>query len=134
MATEKTTRGVTVLVPGAQPEMPAESPGAAPAPGPTPPVSGLAPENEGAKPPESVDLEALRDQIRREERASLHAELTEQMQVASTVVSKQAGKAPARSKHDYRNMRAADIDPATLTAPVMTLDGYLCPPAPEAKK
>jgi hypothetical protein len=39
-----------------------------------------------------------------------------------------------RESQDYRQMRAADIDPTTLTAPVLTLDGYLCPPTPEAKK
>lgn len=29
----------------------------------------------------------------------------------------------------YANMRAADIDPTTLTHPVMTKDGWLCPEA-----
>lgn len=34
---------------------------------------------------------------------------------------------------NYREMHAADIDPTTLSAPVMTLDGYLCPATPEKK-
>lgn len=38
-----------------------------------------------------------------------------------------------RSDRDYRNMRAVDIDASTLTSPVLTLDGYLCPPVPEKK-
>lgn len=38
-----------------------------------------------------------------------------------------------RSDRDYRNMRAADIDASMLTSPVLTLDGYLCPPTPEKK-
>lgn len=33
------------------------------------------------------------------------------------------------TRGSYRNMRAADIDATKLTAPVMTLDGWLCPPA-----
>jgi len=41
---------------------------------------------------------------------------------------------PLVSRGSYRTMRAADIDHTKLTAPVMTLDGWLCPPAPEAKK
>lgn len=43
-------------------------------------------------------------------------------------------KERVREHQDYRTMRAADIDPATLTSPVLTLDGYLCPLPPEAKK
>ncbi len=85
--------------------------------------------------PSAVDMEAMRAQIREEERAILRDELSVQMQAASKAIEGTVGNAAApRHKRDYRNMRAADIDPATLTAPVMTLDGYLCPPAPEAKK
>lgn len=85
----------------------------------------------------AIDIEALRAQIRAEERDNARRELGQQIEAASQVVgrSDSTGSAAApRSKADYRNMRAADIDPATLTAPVMTRDGYLCPPAPEAKK
>lgn len=78
------------------------------------------------------NLEALRAQIREEERAILRDELGKQIQAASAAIG--GTPAPAHSKADYRTMHAADIDPTTLTAPVMTLDGYLCPPAPEAKK
>ena len=42
----------------------------------------------------------------------------------------------AMGRSSYRNMRADDIDASTLTAPVMTLDGWLCPvaaPSPKQK-
>lgn len=45
-------------------------------------------------------------------------------------VSAPAGK-PGRGS--YRNTPSADIDHTKLTAPVMTADGWLCPPAPAAK-
>lgn len=87
----------------------------------------------GAAP--AFDLDALRAEIRAEEMAKLQEELAQQLKVASAVVDKNvAAAAPApRSKNDYRNMRAADVDPATLTAPVLTLDGYVCPLPPEKK-
>ena len=39
----------------------------------------------------------------------------------------------AKGRGSYRNTPAADIDHTKLTAPVMTADGWLCPPAPAAK-
>lgn len=87
---------------------------------------------------QTFDIEALRAEIRAEEMAKLQDELAQQLHAtntaASTVLAKPGAAAPAqRSKSDYRNMRAADVDPATLTAPVLTLDGYVCPVAPEKK-
>lgn len=86
---------------------------------------------------QTFDIEALRAQIRAEEMGKLQAELAQQLHAANTAASTvltKPGAAPAqRSKSDYRNMRAADVDPATLTAPVLTLDGYVCPVAPEKK-
>lgn len=35
---------------------------------------------------------------------------------------------------DYAKMRADEIDPATLTRPVLTQDGWVVPHKPEAKK
>ena len=84
----------------------------------------------------AFDLEALRHQIRQEEREAARRELGAQIQAASSVID---GAAPAtgstyRTKSDFRNMYAREIDHTTLTAPVMTRDGWLCPPAPVAKK
>jgi hypothetical protein len=81
-----------------------------------------------------VDMEALRAHIREEERALIRAEFAEHSTAAKSKAVTEFHQAQPRSKAEYRNMRAADIDHTTLTAPVMTLDGYLCPPAPEAKK
>lgn len=134
----KSTRVVNVQVPGEAPKAPEQ----AAAPQPTEqakaePDAASATATDSSGGTASVDMEALRAHIREEERAilqaELRAELGQQIQAASTALSATA-PAPARSKRDYANMRAADIDPATLTAPVKTLDGYLCPPAPEAKK
>lgn len=47
------------------------------------------------------------------------------------IVDEPVASKPGRG--GYRTMRAADIDHTKLTAPVMTLDGWLCPPAPEKK-
>lgn len=82
------------------------------------------------------DLEAIRAQIRAEEQAKARAELGEQIQAAQAGLdqSGKAAKAAPATRGSYRNMSAADIDPASLTAPVMTRDGWLCPPAPEAAK
>lgn len=90
----------------------------------------------GTHNPDPLDLDALRAQIRDEERAKAREELAGQIQAASTAINVGGGASakPAHTRSDYRNMSAADIDPSTLTAPVMTRDGYLCPPAPEAKK
>ncbi len=38
-----------------------------------------------------------------------------------------------RTKADYRTMRAADINVAELTSPVLSAEGWVCPPAPEKK-
>lgn len=75
---------------------------------------------------------ALREQIRAELLAELQTELktaTAAVEGKGANVRKFANSAP----RNYRDMRAADIDPTTLTAPVLTLDGYLCPITPEKK-
>lgn len=95
-------------------------------------------QTEGSAAP-AIDMDALREQIRAEEQAKLRAELSEQIQTAkgqiqaSETVAAKPGAKPA-GRRDYLHMRADDIDPVTLTAPVRTKDGWLCPPAPEAKK
>lgn len=142
MTASKTNRVTNVQTPGEAPKE-AQAPvatggGAGPDIGTATPASATT-STASTAPSDPIDLEALRAHIREEERAiardELRAELGQQIQAASTALSATtAAPAPGRSKADYRNMRAADIDPATLTAPVMTLDGYLCPPAPEAKK
>lgn len=43
-------------------------------------------------------------------------------------------KQRVREKADLRKMHAADIDAATLTAPVLCLDGWVCPNPPEKAK
>ncbi|MFM9438073.1 hypothetical protein ACFDR9_005176 [Janthinobacterium sp. CG_23.3] len=133
MSTVKTSRVLAVQVPGE-------------ALTPAPDAAGAqlnldqAPHSEGVKPeapPEKVpelalpDLAEIRAEAMAQARAEIHAELGAQIQAASTVL--QAQPVPATSRHDYRRMRAADIDHTTLTSPVMTLDGYLCPPPPAAK-
>jgi len=146
----KNSRVTNVLVPGEQPaKAPEELTGTAgntadlANAGSTPPAGGTDHgtllESDtgaaGATAAPALDVDALRAQIRAEEMGKLQDELAQQLQAASTVVGNRATPAPAapRSKSDYRNMRATDIDPTTLTAPVMTLDGYLCPVAPEKK-
>lgn len=39
-------------------------------------------------------------------------------------------RAPRTKPTNYSQMRAADIDPAQLTAPVLSLDGWVMPLAP----
>lgn len=43
-------------------------------------------------------------------------------------------KQRVREKSDLRQMRAGDIDASTLTAPVLCLDGWVCPNPPEKAK
>lgn len=45
--------------------------------------------------------------------------------------AKKAASKPSRE--DYAKMRAADVDPATITAPVLTLDGYVVPAPKDGK-
>lgn len=45
----------------------------------------------------------------------------------------EAAPVPASGRGAYRKMRAVDVDHTKLTAPVLTLDGWVCPPAPTAK-
>jgi len=82
------------------------------------------------------DIDALRAQIRQEEQARARAELASQIQAASTVVGAGDVAAPAAApltRADYKTMRADQVDPTTLTAPVMTRDGWVCPVPPEKK-
>lgn len=37
------------------------------------------------------------------------------------------------TREDYAKMRAADVDPTTITAPVLTLDGYVVPAPKDGK-
>lgn len=127
-------RALNVQVPGAAPKVQLETakPGAAAG------TENSAAAGAGTAP----DLEAIRAQIRDEERANARAELASQMQTAVSAAGTVLGTSSALpavslsglTKRDYANMRADDIDPATLTGPVLTLDGYLCPNPPEAKK
>ncbi len=129
---EKRTRAVNVQVPGEAPAQPEQALPNTAASGqaafvpPAPPI-------DEAK-PEVLDLDAIRMQIRAEEQASIRAELGAQIQAAASVVSQPALGTVAASRSNYRTMRAADIDHTKLTAPVLCLDGWVCPPAPEAKK
>lgn len=143
----KSTRATNIQVPGAQP--PAEQPGndqgtttgAADAPGAS--SAGEKPETAVTTAGSSTttgaadvfDIDALRAQIRLEEQARARAELASQIQAASTVVAADvaAPAAAPRARADYKTMRADQVDPATLTAPVMTRDGWVCPVPPEKK-
>lgn len=82
----------------------------------------------------AVDIEALRAQIRAEEQAKARTELMSQAQVALKVASVKPATTVAAARGSYRTMSADDIDAASLTAPVMTKDGWLCPPPPTEKK
>lgn len=88
----------------------------------------------------AFDLEKLRAQIREEEQIRARTELASQIHAASTVIGASNPAAPAAAptvaplaKGDYKNMRADQVDPKTLTAPVMTRDGWVCPVPPEKK-
>lgn len=136
------TNVTKVQVPGEEqpkPDLdkPAEGAVKQPEDSPQPPADDAAPNQSAPYPTDAIDIEAMRAQIRAEERASIHAEMNHEMRAASKAMGKVGGNISTlshRSKADYANMRAADIDHTTLVAPVMTKDGYLCPPPPEAKK
>jgi len=122
MTAAKTNRVTNVQVPGEAPKAEQES-------------AAREEQDQGhatSAPSDALDIDALRAQIREEERANARAELGEQIQAASTVIASPA--AAPKSKGAYAKMRAADVDPATLTAPVLTLDGYVCPLPPTATK
>lgn len=79
-------------------------------------------------PSDALDIEALRAQIRDEERAKARAELGAQIQAATSVLDDGAPlETASRGNTDYRNMRAVDVDQSKLTGPVLTLDGYVVP-------
>lgn len=82
----------------------------------------------------AIDLEAERAKIREEERAAARVELAKQVAAAAEALEEPPVPTTsiATSRRAYRDKNAADIDPSTLTAPVLTKDGWLCPPAPEA--
>lgn len=67
------------------------------------------------------------EQIRAEELAKLQAELR------ATEQSKGVGADAPVAARNYREMRADQVDPTTLTAPVLTKDGWVCPATPEKK-
>ncbi len=135
-------RATNVQVPGEEKkpeaEQPKETQGGQGAEGSETAEGTGAGQTEGSTAAPAINMDALREQIRAEEAAKLRAELSEQIEaakgdikVAETIAAKPSAK-PGR--RDYLQMRAEDIDPASLTAPVRTKDGWLCPPAPEAKK
>lgn len=83
----------------------------------------------------TVDVDALREQIRAEEQAKLRTELQQQASAATAVAKAPAKRTTvAMSRGAYKDMHAHEIDASTLTAPVMTKDGWLCPPPHEEKK
>ncbi|CUI55506.1 hypothetical protein [Achromobacter xylosoxidans] len=53
------------------------------------------------------------------------------MQIAEPPKAKKSLGKPSRE--DYAKMRAADVDPSTITAPVLTLDGYVVPAPKDGK-
>lgn len=65
-------------------------------------------------------------------RAEVRAELGVALEVAAKQL--QPTTVTPQSRSDYRQMRAADIDATKLSAPVFTLDGWLCPPAAPVSK
>lgn len=146
----KPSRATNVQTPGEQPTAaPAQAPAPAPDQQQTSAPVAQAPASEAGQPDTTaqvgatpvVDIEALRAQIREEEQTRARAELASQFEIASkaasTVLASPAS-APAasiqRSRTDYLGMRADDVDPGTLTAPVLTKDGWVCPLPPEPKK
>jgi len=81
----------------------------------------------------AIDVEALRAELR----AELQAELVAEMKAATKAVGKVASKVKVShttGRSGYKDMHAADIDASTLTAPVMTKDGWLCPPSVASKE
>lgn len=76
----------------------------------------------------TVVAEIIPDDVMALARAQVRAEMSRDVKV-----EEEADPLPVATRRSYAKMRAADIDPAKLTAPVMTLDGWLCPPAPEKK-
>lgn len=68
------------------------------------------------------------------EQESAHTEVIKE-RVAELLDEKaaEAAPVPVSGRGAYRKMRAVDVDHTKLTAPVLTLDGWVCPPAPAAK-
>jgi hypothetical protein len=99
----KSTRITNVQVPG-------ETPAAAPAPETVQPAASI----EAAKPEVTMADVGLADAAEQPELANVR-------------------KFANSPKRNYRDMHAADIDPATLSAPVLTRDGWLCPLPTEKK-
>lgn len=48
--------------------------------------------------------------------------------VAPKVVKAESGVTNRPGRAQYAQMRAADVDPASLTSAVLTKDGWVCPP------
>lgn len=63
--------------------------------------------------------------------ASASGKAPEAAKAPRTAAKAKVEDRPSRSQ--YRKMRAEDIDPATLSAAVLSADGWVCP-APVAKK
>lgn len=79
----------------------------------------------------AVDGNGIPEDVMERARAQVHAELGEKMEQAAAVLKQTTTTPLARGA--YRNMHAEDVDHTKLTAPVLTLDGWVCPPAPAAK-
>lgn len=79
----------------------------------------------------NVTVDGIHEDVMARARAQVHAEMGERLEAAAAVL-KQATPTPL-ARGAYRNMRAADIDHTKLKAPVLSADGWVCPPAPAAK-
>lgn len=80
-----------------------------------------------------IDIEAIKAQAR----AEVRAELAAQIAAASRVAENQplpTADAPSRTGRDYRNLHAHQVDPKSITAPVLTKDGWVCPDVPATTK
>lgn len=128
--TPKTTRVTTVQVPGespSSPEVKAEvSTATTLAAADNPAVGkeeGLGNGGAGDAPapgPSAEDLAALQAE---------NEELRAQIAAAGRAPAPGREAKPVQNRADYLNMRAADVDPETLTKAVLTKDGWVCPPA-----
>lgn len=93
-------------------------------------VGGVAGDVSGSH---AFDIEAIRAQAKAEALSELQADFEAAKAAMATAMSKQVANAPAaQPTGSYRDMRADQVDPAKLTAPVLTKDGWVCPSQPPA--
>lgn len=90
----------------------------------------------GETPAAAADADQVDTQAQTPDTASSEAPAADQAPAPAEKPAeppKAAAKKPAE-RPDYAKMRAADIDPDSLTAPVLSLDGWVIPtPKPAAK-